>query len=265
MLNVSLIITTYNKPDYLRKVLGAVLLQRPLPHEILVADDGSDEKTEKVVEEFSALAACPLVRVWHEDLGFRAAKIRNEAVKRASGDYIVFLDGDCIPGSRFISDHISLAEQGCFFQGKRVLLDRKASGFFEGSRSRDWSYLLRVTMSGRLSNFHHLLRVPLFPALRSRRLRGAKGCNFALYRKDLVAVNGFNEDFVGWGREDSELAVRLYRYGLTRKTHPFRAVCFHLWHEENARDRLEANDELLRGAVDGSGYRCRNGIGGGVE
>ncbi len=259
-LKISLIITTYNRPDYLRKVLEGVLLQRPLPFEILVADDGSDEGTKKVVEEFRIMAPCPLVHVWQEDRGFRLAKIRNEAIKNAAGDYLIFLDGDCVPCRSFIADHIALAEKGCFFQGKRMLLKSGASADLDASRSGEIFFLLGLVLRGGVSNCHHILRLPFFPALKSRDLKGMRGCNMGFYREDLLAVNGFNQDFVGWGREDSELAVRLYRYGLKRRTHPFMAICLHLWHEENTRDRLGVNDELLRGAISSGSYRCRNGI-----
>jgi glycosyltransferase involved in cell wall biosynthesis len=262
--NVSLIITTYNRPDYLDKVLAGALLQRTLPQEIIVADDGSDDRTAQVVEKWRKTASRPLLHVRQQDRGFRLARIRNKAVKRAAGEYLVFLDGDCVPSPHLISDHLDLAEEGHFFQGKRMLLSKESSPLFEASRIDERGYLLRLFLKGGVSNSHHLLRIPFFPALRSRNLRGMRGCNMGFHRRDLIAVNGFNEEFVGWGREDSELAVRLYRYGLTRKTHPFRALCFHLWHEENARDRLARNDELLREALEGSGYRCRKGIEEGV-
>jgi glycosyltransferase involved in cell wall biosynthesis len=259
-LNVSLIITTYNKPEYLKKVLAGIALQCLLPSEVLVADDGSDEKTKEVVDAFRSTVSFPVLHVWHEDLGFRAARIRNEAIRKASGDYIVFLDGDCIPPVNFLADHALLAERRYFFQGKRLLVSREASGSLDAPSAGALRSLLPLFVRGDLSHVHHLLRVPFFPALKSRSLRGVRSCNMGVFRKDLIAVNGFNEDFVGWGREDSELVVRLYRYGLMRKTHPFRAVCFHLWHEENARDRLAANEELLRAALDSPEYRCRNGI-----
>ncbi len=78
--------------------------------------------------------------------------------------------------------------------------------------------------------------------------------------QDIFAVNGFNQDFVGWGREDSELAARFYEYGLKRKEHPFMAVCFHLWHEENNRERLAINDSLLKKTIKSNGYVCSNGL-----
>jgi glycosyltransferase involved in cell wall biosynthesis len=259
-LKVSLIITTYNRPDYLRKVLEGVLCQNLLPDEILIADDGSDERTKQVVKKFQALKACPLTHVWHEHMGFRAAKIRNEAIKQARGDYIVFLDGDCIPAVRFIADHVSLAKEGHFFQGKRLLVAKEASGSFEASSAGDVRHLLRLFVKGHLSHVHHLMRVSFLPALSGRSIKGVRSCNIGIYRKDLITVNGFNQDFVGWGREDSELVVRLYNYGLRRRSHPFMATCFHLWHEENPRDRLGENDGLLRAAIAAGGYRCNNGI-----
>jgi predicted glycosyltransferase involved in capsule biosynthesis len=81
-----------------------------------------------------------------------------------------------------------------------------------------------------------------------------------LFRSDLFAVNGFNEDFEGWGREDSELAARLYNYGLKRNVHPFMAICFHLWHTENSREQLADNDEMLRKAQLSNDYYALQGL-----
>jgi len=80
------------------------------------------------------------------------------------------------------------------------------------------------------------------------------------FKEDLVAVNGFNQEFTGWGREDSELAARLYRYGLKRRENPFRAVCYHLWHPENSRTWLARNDELLEKTLQAKEFYCTRGI-----
>ena len=80
------------------------------------------------------------------------------------------------------------------------------------------------------------------------------------FRDDIFAVNGFNQDFIGWGREDSELAVRFFKYGLMRRSHPFMAICFHLWHKENERGRLDINDKILEKAIYSKGYICSNGL-----
>lgn len=118
----------------------------------------------------------------------------------------------------------------------------------------------KACLSGGLSGCHHLLRLPWF--VRERKgFMGLRGCNMAMYRADLLAVNGFNEQIVGWGREDSELAARLFAYGLRRREAPFAAMVFHLWHKENERTHLDENDRLLKEAVESGEYRCLHGIG----
>jgi len=116
-----------------------------------------------------------------------------------------------------------------------------------------------MCLRGELSGCHHLLRIPGF-ALEKKGLRGIKTCNFALSRKDYMAVNGFNEAFVGWGREDAELANRLLKFGLRRKDPLYSALVFHLWHLENSRDNLAGNDERLDAAVNDEGFFCKNGM-----
>jgi len=114
-------------------------------------------------------------------------------------------------------------------------------------------------LRGGLSGCHHLLRIPGF-AREHTGVRGIKTCNFGLFRVDLLAVNGFNEDFVGWGREDAELAARLLASGVRRKDPPFSAVVYHLWHEEKSRNRLAENDRLLEMTRRSGVVSCRNGI-----
>lgn len=173
---------------------------------------------------------------------------------------MIIMDGDCVPNRHYVADHLALAERGHFVQGKRVLLDSEASEGFDAHRANSIAGLLRDLAGGHLGNAHHLLRMPGFPALRSRKLKGIKGCNTAFFKDDAYAVNGYNEEFASWGREDSEFAARLYKYGLKRKEHPFAAVCFHLWHPQQPRGSLDRNEALLAGTLNREGYRCRRGI-----
>ncbi|MCE5333851.1 MAG: glycosyltransferase family 2 protein [Desulfobacteraceae bacterium] len=255
-LTLSIIVTTYNRPDYLERVLAGYLGQSVFPDELLVADDGSGRETAERVERFRRVAPFPVSHVWQEDLGFRAAGIRNEAVKASTGDYIVFSDGDCIPHVRFVEDHVRLACAGWFVQGKRMLLGRGASPRIVPSGALRPAALW---LKGELSGFHHLLRIPGL-AIEQKSLRGIKTCNFGVFRKDLLAVNGFDEDFVGWGREDAEFAARLLASGVKRKDPPFSALVYHLWHEENSRERLAENDRLLQSSAASGKTMCRNGI-----
>ena len=259
-MNVTVIVTTYNRPFALKKVLNGLAYQVVNAQEIIIADDGSGKETAQVIKEFSRTMPFRVLHIWQEHKGFRAARIRNKAIKASSGDYIIILDGDCIPNRYFIKDHISLAERGYFIQGKRVLIKRQLERQFNHIHANSFGFLCSASLKRHISNSHHILRFPLFPTFKNKRLRGIKGCNMSFFKDDILAVNGFNEDFEGWGREDSELAVRFYNYGLKRKEHTFMAICYHLWHPKPSRDSLKRNDELLRHAINSKAYFCSNGI-----
>lgn len=260
-MNMSVVVTTYRRPGALKKVLEGLRHQTMLPDEVIVADDGSGPDTGEMVHRIKKDSPYPLHHVWQKDKGFRAAKIRNKAILASQGDYIISLDGDCVTGRHFIADHHRLAEKGYFFQGKRILVRKSLASLFTHKDANSAVKLLRYALTNRIKNRHHIIRMtPFFFSTTSTRLKGIKTCNMGFFRSDIFAVNGFNQDFVGWGREDSELAVRLFMYGLKRKGHPFMAICFHLWHEEHNRDRLSINDELLSMAVKANGYVCSNGL-----
>jgi glycosyltransferase involved in cell wall biosynthesis len=260
-MKLSVIVTTYNRPDALKKVLEGLYAQTRLPDEILVADDGSGPGTGAMLRAFKNRTGPVVVHIWQKDLGFRAARARNKAVAASSGDYLVFLDGDCIPDRHFVSDHLALAKPGCFFQGKRILVDETTSAGFDMADGLSFGRLFFWALSGHLGNPHHIIRIPFFPSLKKgHRLSGIRSCNMGIFRADVVAVNGFNHDFEGWGREDSEFAVRLFKHGLVRKEHSFRAICYHLWHPENSRTRLSDNDRLLEAAMVADTSVCRNGL-----
>lgn len=259
-MKLSVIVATYNQPDYLTRVLDGLLLQKTPPHEILVADDGSGPETAAVVHAAAAKSPVRVIHVRQEDRGFRLARIRNKAIRRSTGDYLVMLDGDSVPDPYFVNDHLRLAEKGCFFQGKRLLIGQEASRDFTAGRIGTLSGRIGLLFRRDTGNRHHLIRLTGAPSFRSRSLSGVRGCNMGFFRADLAAVNGFNEDFEGWGREDSELAVRLFRHGLRKKTHPFMAICYHLWHASEDRSRLSANDDLLAKAMASDEWVCKNGL-----
>jgi glycosyltransferase involved in cell wall biosynthesis len=254
--SIAVIVSTYNAPEYLRRVLEGYLAQSRYPDELIVADDGSTEETARVVAEFARQAPFVVRHVWHEDLGFRLAEIRNRAIASATTDYLLFTDGDCLPHPRFVEDHGRMMRQGSFVTGKRMLVGRELSQSFSWQGG---AMALSCCLKGQLSGCHHLIRLPWL-VLSRQGSKGLRGCNMAVYRADLLAVNGFNERITGWGREDSELVARLFAYGLTRREAPFAAVVLHLWHPENSRTSLAANDRLLEESLVSGQYRCPHGI-----
>ena len=259
-MKLSLVITTYNNPAALKKVMDSILAQTRPPDEVFIADDGSDKETFHIVRNFSGVAPFPIVHVWQEHKGFRAAKIRNEAIKQTSGDYIILLDGDCIANRHFVSDHLLLAEKGYFIQGKRVFVNKDSVKIFNHEYANSALTLIQLALRGKISNIHHLIRFPCHISVRNKNLTGVKSCNMSFFKKDFIAVNGFNEDFEGWGKEDSELVVRFYKYGLKRKDVKFRSCCYHLFHQPFSRENLEKNIALLDYAQKNGGYFCENGL-----
>jgi glycosyltransferase involved in cell wall biosynthesis len=257
-MTLSLVINTYNQPDYLGRVLKAVSRQSSLPDEVLLADDGSTDETKAVFEQWRTGQSfrCEHVRQEHE--GFRRARILNLTIASARGDYLVFLDGDTIPHPDFVADHRALAGQSQFVQGHRALVEEKAATWFG---INDFSVdRRRAIFQNQISGLKNSFRWPFALTKINHRLRGIRGCNLAIWRADLVRVNGYNEVFTGWGREDSELAARLMNAGVRRLDVRGRALCFHLWHPPVSRAELPGNDELLAKTILEKHTRCEHGF-----
>jgi len=259
-MKISVVVTTYNRPDALKKVLDGLLHQTRRPDEIIIADDGSGNPTKAMLQPYLNHTQIRIKHVWQEDKGFRAAWIRNKAIVASTGEYLLLLDGDCVPGKYFIRDHLYLAQKGCFFQGKRVLVEKSVEQIFNRTNCNSSARLIIHALKKEISNCHHIIRIPFFPSYKVKKLSGIRSCNMGVFRDDMFAVNGFNHAFKGWGREDSELVVRLFKYGLKRKENPFRAICFHLWHDESTRNSLERNDVILKETLKAESFSCKSGL-----
>ncbi len=253
-----LIVNTCNQPDYLGRVLAAVSGQSAPPQEVIVADDGSGDDTRRLVARWAQAQACRCEHVWQEHAGFRRARILNLAIAQARAEYLVFLDGDTVPHPRFVADHRELAQPGQFVQGHRALVECLGAKWF-GQREFA-ADRRRALLRWQLRGVKHAFRWPR-PQKRLRTdLAGIRGCNLGIWRADLIRVNGYNEDFTGWGREDSELAVRLLNSGAQRLDVRGRACCFHLWHLPANRTGLADNDARLAAAIASHATRCEHGL-----
>jgi glycosyltransferase involved in cell wall biosynthesis len=257
-MNISLVINTFNQPGYLARVLSAVARQKTLPAEVLLADDGSEPPTRELFLAWASRQKFRAAHVWQPHEDFRRASILNRAIAAATGDYLVFLDGDTVPHPDFIADHGAAARPGFFVQGHRALVEQKAAAWFgENDFSGDRR---RAVLQNQISGLKNAFRWPAGVCRTRNDLRGIRGCNLGIWRGDLARVNGYNEDFSGWGREDSELAARLFNSGVQRLDLRGRAVCFHLWHPPASRANLAANDGLLEKTVREKIARCEHGL-----
>ncbi|MCG8618965.1 MAG: glycosyltransferase family 2 protein [Desulfobacterales bacterium] len=259
-MKLSVIVTTYNRPDTLKKVLDGLFTQTRLPDEIVVADDGSDDETKRMLSPYLVRDDVVVKHVWQSDKGFRVSRIRNKAILDSTGEYLILMDGDCIPENHFVADHEYLARPGFYFQGKRILVNRVLADRFTCEDIKRRMFLIKAAVTNGLSNWHHLIRLPFFPSYSVKKLSGVRTCNMGMFRDDVNAINGFNQSMVGWGREDSEFVTRLFRFGVKRREHPFRAICYHLWHPENARDSLAENERILEETKQSTSWMCNNGI-----
>ncbi len=238
---VSVVITTYNRSDALLAVLKGLTQQTDRNFEVVVADDGSHFGEQSVILTSPLAQSLNVNHVWHPDVGFTASRIRNRGVSVSRGEYIIFMDGDCVPEVDFIARHRLLAQHGCFVNGSRVLLSPDLSRrVLNGSENicgrSPWYWMLR-RLQGHASKLTGLLRLPDWPMRLDREFswKGIRSCNMGVWRADFERVDGFDESFVGWGHEDADLVLRLHNSGVARKNGFCSTEVFHLWHKEAAR------------------------------
>jgi glycosyltransferase involved in cell wall biosynthesis len=259
-MKISIILATYNWAKALDIILHNLSKQMKIfsDVELIIADDGSDSTTEEVIRKYQ-LQFATIKHIWHEDSGFRKACILNKAVANSTGDYLIFLDGDCIPFTDYISEHMDLAEDKYFVAGNRVLLSHK---FTQDVLSRP--QIINNIVKWRLFNWLFAkfkknvnkisprlkIKNGKWRYWRGNNWKYPKGCNFALWRNDFIAVNGFDEEFSGWGHEDADLFIRLLHYGVKIKDGRFSVPVLHLWHKESERSREKSNKEMLMQRVE---------------
>jgi glycosyltransferase involved in cell wall biosynthesis len=261
-MKVGVIITTYNWTEALVKVLGSIIDQSCLPDEVVVCDDGSQIECKNYILDLFKNFPCVLKYVWQEDKGFRAAAIRNKGINILgdSIEYVIVIDGDMILHKNFIKDHMRLSKKNCFIQGGRALISKnKTSEILKDSLTYNYFHLFSPGLSNRLNTLY-MPFISNFFETPNKKLKGIRTCNMSFWKRDLFGVNGFNEDFIGWGREDSELVVRLFNSGIMRKNIKFSGLAFHLFHEESPRLSISKNDNLLSKAIKSKLSYCTNGI-----
>jgi O-antigen ligase len=244
---ISLIVTTYNRPDALEAVVEGCFAQTDRNFEIIIADDGSGEATRETVARLAARSPVPLQHVWQPDVGFRLAMSRNGGIAAARGQYLVIIDGDCVPQRDFLARHRKLAQRGYMVTGSRILVGpeftQKALAGKIALYGLGLGQKLRLRAAGHINKVLQLLfSLPDIGRAKKRfSYRRIKGCNMAMWRSDVELVNGFDASFSGWGYEDSDMVLRLFNAGVMRKDGAFATEVFHLWHNEAQRDQASSN------------------------
>lgn len=243
-MSISLIISTYNWPTALKRVLESLRNQTVQPDQILVADDGSTEDTRELVQQFPEVQ-----HVWHPDQGFRLAEIRNLALKQATGDWVVFLDGDCLCPPRFVEQQLRLAQSDKILAGNRRLLDRvQSQKILESGYDH-----------GRFVDAHGAKKLDVWPGsfyrdLSPKRWQKVRGCNIGIARDKALAIGGFDEAYQGWGKEDSDFAARAINHGVSVRLGQHAVTVLHLYHAEADRSGLNQNQARLDAVLNSDRY-----------
>lgn len=267
-MEISVIISTYNKPNLLERVLWGYAYQSRRDFQVVVADDGSGPATAAMIRRIHEETGLDLLHVWHEDRGFRKTTILNRAIVASRGDHLLFTDGDCIPRRDQVDAHYELTETGRYLAGgylklpehvsAAITLDDVASGRFaqlKWLRTQGWRpghRSLRLVRSRRMAAvFDWLTPTPAH----------FQGNNASVARADLLEVNGFETE-MGYGGEDRAVGYRLENMGVRGKQIRHRAICMHLNHDRPYRDALvmQRNNDILRRIQSSSEIRARRGI-----
>lgn len=235
-MKVSVIVSTYNSERWLEKVLIGFNQQDFADFELIIADDGSNDKTRNTIERLRPKLKMPLQHVWHEDDGFQKTKILNKAILASKTDYLIFTDGDCIPRKDFVATHFKYRQKNYFLSGGYFKMSMETSekvsemdivkqNCFDSKWLKEngtpWTIkFLKLNKSSVLSRLLNFV-TPTNPSW--------NGHNASGWKSNLVAVNGFNNE-MKYGGEDRELGERLFNSGLKSKQIRYSAVCVHLEH-----------------------------------
>lgn len=257
--DTSLIITTYNKPDYLELALKGVLRQRTLPSEVVIADDGSTDETKDLIVRYRNKFIIPLIHSWIPDEGFRLAKSRNTAITKSHGDYLIMIDSDIIMSPHFVKDHLLLRERGEFINGNRTRLNDIATIRCLKSKNPHFS----IFTPG-LVHPLTLIRSPFLHYWTESHLGTSHvgGYNLSFWKDDVLKINGFEELATAWGYEDIDFALRLCNNGIRCKNIKHLANCVHLDHGEYSCKALgrHINAHFEEDAITNNKKRAIDGI-----
>lgn len=248
LLNASVIISTYNQPKWLELVLHSYNVQTVRDFEIIIADDGSDDRTKSVIEAFMSKTELKVLHVWQKDEGFQKTKVLNKAITASTTAYLIFTDGDCIARNDFVQTHLRLQQQKCALSGGYFKLTKDVSKLIttdvidsQKCFDRDWLLDKGQPKSFKFNKLtKSKVKAKMLNALTPTKAT-FDGMNVSCYKKDIKAVNGFDER-MQYGGEDREVGERMMNNGITFIQVRYSTICLHLYHERPYKN--EANTLL---------------------
>lgn len=266
-MDISVIISTYNSPRWLEKVIWGYEAQEFRDFELVIADDGSGEETRQLIDNYRESSDLTIRHQWHEDRGFRKCGIMNAAIGDASGQYLVFSDGDCIPRSDFLAQHVCFREKGYFLSGgysklnmegsEKITREQIASG---GAFAPDFLETCGLRQKWTAKHCAHGKWSAVMNFLTPTKATW-NGHNASCWKSDAIEVNGFDTRMV-YGGEDREFGERLFNLGLKSKQIRYSAICIHLDHARGyvTREGISFNKSIRSETAKTRRIRCEHGI-----
>ena len=246
-LKASVIISTYNQPEWLELVLYSYEIQTVSDFEIIVADDGSDDRTEQLIADFSAHTKLKVIHVWQEDNGFQKTKILNKAIVASNSYYLIFTDGDCIAREDFVETHLTFRRKNCALSGGYFKLDESVSHKItkevisnQNCFNKDWLIEQGQPKSFKFNKLTKSKSKAQFLNTLTPTKATFDGMNVSCYKIDILAVNGFDER-MQYGAEDREVGERMMNNGIKFLQVRYSTICVHLFHK-----RPYKNEEILK-------------------
>jgi len=240
---ISLILSFYNRIDFLKLVFAGLQRQTFNNFEVLIADDGSSEEIVNDIEKLSCEINFPIAHIWQEDKGFRKNKILNQAIINSNSPYLIFIDGDCIPHRDFIAEHFSSRQLNTCLTGRRVNLSQKLSESLSSQKVKEGIlenhfFLLKDGLLGKSTDVEKgfFIRNKFLRKYFNKKKRGLLGCNFSIHKNDLLVINGFDERYTAPSiGEDTDIQFRLELAGGSIRSLNNIAVQYHLYHKPQPR------------------------------
>ena len=274
----SVLVATYNRPVALERCLISLFQQSQLPLEIIICDDGSAEPTRQLIERMQPMSPVPMHHIWQPDDGFQLARIRNMGMAAAKGDYLIQIDGDVILHPHFVKDHMHHARPGFFYSGTQYhlsssttqrLINEPALSLKDALQQARLEKPRPTSLKAALLQSRWnwgLTRIPLLQKIVAQfyhwetHYQYVSGCSMAFWRQDLIRVNGYDEEFTGWGWEDTDIALRLMNLGRKLRFIRFGAIQYHLYHPQASRGNELTNQDRAMQTIQQKLTACAYGL-----
>lgn len=260
---VSVIISIYKRLDNLSLILLGLSKQTNRDFEVIISEDNNAEETIEFIKAARKQFSFEIKHVNQEDNGFRKTKILNKAVLAAKYDYLIFLDGDCIPHKKLIEVYVKYLNPTTICVGRRCYLDKKITNKLYASKNLDLLSIPNILLHAKRLG-HAFYTANLIKPKISRRNRSIIGCNWGIYKQNVIDVNGFDEDYLqaGEGEDfDIDWRLRLLNKNFVFLNIKHQAITYHLYHDLNyTRDEANISRALKLEKIEEGHFFCKNGI-----